>query len=85
MANKLRRLQGTLNVAATVVGRGEPPPATSTSTGRWWRRGRVYGPRRGGPDLLALAQSGPDRLDPRDRSSFFHFFQILLIFNGPLK
>lgn len=77
MAKKLRRLQGTLNVAATVVGRGAPPPATST--GWRWRRGRVYGPRRGGPDLLALAQSGPDCLDPRDRSSFFHFFQILLI------
>uniref|UniRef100_F6HJH6 Uncharacterized protein n=1 Tax=Vitis vinifera TaxID=29760 RepID=F6HJH6_VITVI len=33
------------------------------------RRGRVYGPRCGGSNLLALAHSGPGRLDPGDRPS----------------
>lgn len=54
------------------VGRG-------TGTGQRCRRGRwVHGPRRLGSDLLALASSGPHRLDPRDRSPSFNPQQILL-------
>jgi len=36
-----------------------------------WRRRRGYnGPRRTRSNLLALARSGPERLDPGDGSSF---------------
>ncbi|CAL5372982.1 unnamed protein product [Camellia sinensis] len=73
---------GTVDIAAKIVGWASPPKppptAAAAATERW--RGWVNGPRRAGSDLLALAHSRPDCLDPRDRPSSFEFRIFLKFF-----